>query len=178
MHFESCSKRWNLRVTSYLSKKLEILGRSQQSFGKRERELKREKKRKEKEAKKLVRSENKSSLDDDSMIAYVDAYGNVTDTPPDPEEREEINAEDIELGIPKKETLPDDAPRIGIVSFFNDSKGFGFIRDLESRESIFVHINNVEGEIKEDSKVSFEVEQGPRGLAAVKVELYKEPKPE
>ena len=109
------------------------------------------------------------------MIAYVDAYGNVTDTPPDPAEKEEINAEDIELGIPKKEKLPDDAPRLGIVSFFNDSKGFGFIRDLDSRESIFVHINNVEGEIKEDSKVSFEVEQGPRGLAAVKVELYKDP---
>ena len=162
-------------VNSYLSKKLEILGRSQQSFGKRERELKREKKRKEKEAKKLARSENKSSLDDDSMIAYVDAYGNVTDTPPDPAEKEEINAEDIELGIPKKEKLPDDAPRLGIVSFFNDSKGFGFIRDLDSRESIFVHINNVEGEIKEDSKVSFEVEHGPRGLAAVKVELYKDP---
>ena len=136
--------------------------------------MKREKKRKEKEAKKLTRSENKSSLNDDSMIAYVDAYGNVTDTPPDPAEKEEINAEDIELGIPKKEKLPDDAPRIGIVSFFNDSKGFGFIRDLDSRESIFVHINNVEGEIKEDSKVSFEVEQGPRGFAAVNVELYKE----
>ena len=57
---------------------------------------------------------------------------------------------------------------------FNDSKGFGFIRDLDSRESIFVHINNVEGEIKEDSKVSFEVEQGPRGLAAIKVQLYKD----
>lgn len=109
------------------------------------------------------------------MIAYVDAYGNVTDTPPDPAEKEEINAEDIELGIPKKEKLPDDVPRLGIVSFFNDSKGFGFIRDLNSQESIFVHINNVEGEIKEDSKVSFEVEQGPRGLAAVKVELYKDP---
>ena len=61
-------------------KNLEILGRSQQSFGKRERELKREKKRKEKEAKKLARLENKNSLDDDSMIAYVDQYGNVTDT--------------------------------------------------------------------------------------------------
>ena len=52
------------------------------------------------------------------MIAYVDEFGNVTDTPPDPAEREEINAEDIELGIPKKEKLPDDAPRLGIVSFF------------------------------------------------------------
>ena len=67
--------------------------------------MKREKKRKEKEAKKLARAENKNSLDDDSMIAYVDQYGNITDTPPDPEEREEINAEDIELGIPKKENV-------------------------------------------------------------------------
>ena len=54
--------------------------------------MKREKKRKEKEAKKLARSENKNSLDDDSMIAYVDEFGNVTDTPPDPDAREEINA--------------------------------------------------------------------------------------
>ena len=58
--------------------------------------MKREKKRKEKEAKKLARSENKNSLDDNSMIAYVDEFGNVTDTPPDPAEREEINAEDVQ----------------------------------------------------------------------------------
>ena len=61
--------------------------------------MKREKKRKEKEAKKLARAENKNSLDDDSMIAYVDQYGNITDTPPDPTEKEEINAEDIELSL-------------------------------------------------------------------------------
>ena len=73
--------------------------------------MKREKKRKEKEAKKLARAENKNSLDDDSMIAYVDQYGNITDTPPDPEEREEINAEDIELGIPKKEKIEGDEIR-------------------------------------------------------------------
>lgn len=133
--------------------------------------MKREKKRKEKEAKKLVRQENKSSLDDDSMIAYVDEFGNVTDTPPDLSEREEIKAEDIELGVPKKEKIPDDVPRSGIVSFFNDAKGFGFIRDLNSGDSVFVHINNVEGEIKEDSKVMYEVEQGPRGTAAVNVKI-------
>lgn len=132
--------------------------------------MKREKKRKEKEAKKLARAENKNSLDDDSMIAYVDQYGNVTDTPPDPEEREEINAEDIELGIPKKEKIEGDEIREGIVSFFNHDKGFGFIRDLGSGESIFVHINNVEGdELNENNRVTFEVEHGPRGLAAIKV---------
>ena len=108
------------------------------------------------------------------MIAYVDEFGNVTDTPPDPAEREEINAEDIELGIPKKEKFQTMLRAWESFPSFNDSKGFGFIRDLDSRESIFVHINNVEGEIKEDSKVSFEVEQGPRGLAAIKVQLHKD----
>ena len=55
-------------------------------------------------------------------------------------------------------------------SFFNHDKGFGFIRDLGSGESIFVHINNVNGdELNENNRVTFEVEQGPRGLAAIKV---------
>ena len=107
--------------------------------------MKREKKRKEKEAKKLARSENKNSLDDDSMIAYVDEFGNVTETPPDPTEREEINAEDIELGIPKKEKIEVDVVRTGFVSFFNDSKQFGFIRDAATQESIFVHRQQYEG---------------------------------
>ena len=132
--------------------------------------MKREKKRKEKEAKKLARAENKNSLEGDSMSAYVDQYGNITDTPPDPTEKEEINAEDIELGIPKKEKIEGDEIRDGIVSFFNHDKGFGFIRDLGSGESIFVHINNVNGdELNENNRVTFEVEQGPRGLAAIKV---------
>ena len=100
----------------------------------------------------------------------VDQYGNITDTPPDPTEKEEINAEDIELGIPKKEKIEGDEIREGIVSFFNHDKGFGFIRDLGSGESIFVHINNVNGdELNENNRVTFEVEQGPRGLAAIKV---------
>ena len=128
-----------------LTQNLEILGRSQQSFGKRTRIEAREEAQ-EKEAKSWRGLKSKNSLDDDSMIAYVDQYGNITDTPPDPEEREEINAEDIELGIPKKEKIEGDEIREGIVSFFNHDKGFGFIRDLGSGESIFVHINNVEGD--------------------------------
>ncbi|MFZ8837231.1 MAG: cold-shock protein [Flavobacteriales bacterium] len=132
--------------------------------------MKREKKRKEKEAKKLARQENKNSLDDDSMIAYVDEFGNITDSPPDPSEREEINAEDIELGIPKKEKVELDTVRTGFVSFFNDEKQFGFIRDADSQESIFVHASNTMQPLRENMKVRFEVEQGPRGLSAIKVE--------
>jgi cold shock CspA family protein len=135
--------------------------------------LKREKKRKEKEAKKLARAENKNSLDDDSMIAYVDEFGNITDTPPDLAAREEINAEDIELGIPKKEKIDTDEVRTGFVSFFNDVKQFGFIRDASTQESIFVHASNTKEPIKENMKVRFEVEKSPRGLSAINVESEK-----
>ena len=64
---------------------------------------------------------------------------------------------------------PEDAIRKGKVTFFNDAKGYGFIKDLKSQESIFVHINSLTEAIKENDKVSFEVEQGPKGLSAVRV---------
>ena len=150
------------------------MARSQQSFSKRERELKREKKRKEKEIKKLERQENKMTLDSDDMIAYVDEFGQVTSTPPDPSTRVEVKLEDIEIGIPKREEEEYDPIRTGIVTFFNESKGFGFIRDLETQESVFVHVNNTKEEVRENNKVRFETEQGPRGLAAVKVEIWRD----
>jgi cold shock CspA family protein len=132
------------------------------------------KKRKDKEAKKLERQENKMTLDSDDMIAYVDEFGQITDTPPDPTTRVEVKLEDIEIGIPKKEEEEYDPIRSGIVTFFNESKGFGFIRDLESQESVFVHVNNTKEEIRENNKVRFETEQGPRGLAAIKVEIWRD----
>ncbi len=153
------------------------MARSQQSFSKRERELKREKKRKEKEIKKLERQENKMTLDSDDMIAYVDEFGQVTSTPPDPSTRVEVKLEDIEIGIPKREEEEYDPIRTGIVTFFNESKGFGFIRDLETQESVFVHVNNTKEEVRENNKVRFETEQGPRGLAAVKVEIWRDTAP-
>jgi cold shock CspA family protein len=66
-----------------------------------------------------------------------------------------------------------DPIRKGTVSFFNDSKGFGFIRDSETKESVFVHANNLLEEIKEGNLVSFEVEMGHKGPTAVKVKLIR-----
>ena len=150
------------------------MGRSQESFSKKEIRNRKEKKRKEKEKKRLARkeSEKKSSLDD--MIAYVDAEGNITSTPPDPSKKEEVKLEDIEVSVPQSEDEPLDPIRRGVVTFFNDSKGFGFIRDLETKESIFVHVNNLLEDITEGNEVSFEVEMGPKGPAAVQVKQYKE----
>ncbi|MCK4923266.1 MAG: cold shock domain-containing protein [Bacteroidales bacterium] len=151
------------------------MGRSQETFNKKEVRNKKEKKRKEKEKKRLARKEGEkggSSLDD--MIAYVDENGRLSSTPPDPDKKKEFKIEDIEFSVPKSETLDKMDPiRKGVVSFFNDSKGFGFIKDSETQESVFVHINNVLEDIKENNLVSFEVEMGPKGPTAVQVKVVR-----
>jgi cold shock CspA family protein len=146
------------------------LGRSTETFNKKEREKARLKKSKEKKEKAEDRKANGSkgkSLED--MMAYIDEYGNITSTPPDPSKKIKINAEDIQTGTAKKEDIPYDAVRSGIVSFFNEEKGYGFIKDMQTQESIFVHINSLTEPIKENNLVTFETEQGQKGLAAIKV---------
>lgn len=147
------------------------MGKSQQTFSKTEKEKKKIKKRKEKELRKQERKENSNkggSFED--MIAYVDADGNLTDTPPDPSQKVEVEAESIEIGIPKKEDLPEEDPvRNGKVSFFDHSKGFGFIIDSENNEKYFVHVTGLIDEINENDKVSFELEKGMKGMNAVRV---------
>ena len=61
--------------------------------------------------------------------------------------------------------------RNGKITFFNYDKGFGFIKDMVSQESIFVHANNLSGNVNENDKVSFEVEMGQRGPMAVNVKI-------
>ena len=151
------------------------MGRAQETFNKKDVRNKKEKKRKEKEKKRLARkeSEKKGSLED--MIAYVDENGMITSTPPDATKKKEIKAENIEVSVPKREEIDlTDTIRKGIITYFNDSKGFGFIKDSETKESVFVHINNVLEEIKENNVVVFEVEMGPKGPAAINVKLFKE----
>ena len=69
----------------------------------------------------------------------------------------------------KQEDIPYDTVRTGIVSFFNESKGYGFIKDMQTQESIFVHINALTEPLKENNMVTFETEQGQKGLSAIKV---------
>lgn len=148
------------------------MGRSQESFNKKDVRNKKEKKRKEKEAKKLARKDGeKASFDD--MIAYVDENGVITSEPIDPKSKTEIKLEDIAVSVPKGSTEEVDPVRKGTVSFYNESKGFGFIKDLETKQDVFVHANNVIGEIKEGNLVTYEVEMGQRGPNAVRVQLSK-----
>ncbi|HEX2394821.1 MAG TPA: cold shock domain-containing protein [Bacteroidales bacterium] len=57
----------------------------------------------------------------------------------------------------------------GKVKFFNENKGFGFIKDAESGNEYFVHVSGLIDKIKEDDTVQFELQQGKKGLNAVNV---------
>jgi len=152
------------------------MGKSQQTYSKSEKEKKRLKKReikqKKKEARKAEAKENGGGI----PMAYVDFNGNLVDTPPDPTMKVEIEADDIVLGIPKKEEgdiEEFDPVRTGKVSFFDTSKGFGFIIDSENNEKYFCHVSGLVDEIAENDKVTFELEKGMKGMNAVKVTLVK-----
>jgi cold shock CspA family protein len=104
------------------------------------------------------------------MFAYVDAFGNIVSTPPDPQSRQEVNLEDIQISTSKKEDMePEDPRRTGTVTFYNESKGYGFIKDHVSQQSVFFHVKDVEIQVRENDKVAFETERGLKGLNAVKV---------
>ncbi|MCK0156752.1 cold-shock protein [Cellulophaga sp. F20128] len=59
----------------------------------------------------------------------------------------------------------------GTVKFFNDAKGFGFIKEEGSNKDIFVHISGLVDEIREDDEVEFNLEEGKKGLNAVNVKV-------
>lgn len=153
------------------------MGRSQETFSKKENEKKRVAKRKLKEEKKEERKANSNSGKSlDEMMAYVDENGNLANTPPDPKKKKEINLEDIQVSTLKEEDRePVEVVRTGIVAFFNDAKGYGFIKDLKTQESFFVHINSLTEPIKENNKVTFEIEMGAKGPNAVRVKKAIDP---
>ena len=144
-----------------------------ETWNKKEREKKKRQNKKEKAEKRQERRETKSA-DFEDMIAYIDENGNLSSTPPDPKKKFTVKVEDIEIGVPKQEDInPEDLIRTGVVTFFNNDKGYGFIKDKETHESVFVHINSLSEPIKENNVVSFEAEMGPKGLNAVNVKLVK-----
>ena len=59
----------------------------------------------------------------------------------------------------------------GTVKFFNDSKGYGFITPEDGSKDVFVHVNGLIDDIREGDKVSYDTEEGRKGLNAVNVEV-------
>jgi cold shock CspA family protein len=139
------------------------------TVGKRENEKKRLAKREEKLKKKESRKLSGTSSFDD-MIAYVDENGMITSIPPtDDIKKEEINPDEIIIATPKKEEILK-----GRVEFFNESRGFGFIKDLSGVDKYFFHVNNAAPGIAENDIVTFDLERGVKGMNAVNICLEKQ----
>lgn len=147
------------------------MGKSQETYNKKEKEKKRLKKRQDKQAKREERKASPKRSGLENMIAYVDEYGNPTATaPPDITKKKVYKIEDIEISVPKRPKEEEvSSVRTGKVEFFNSEKGFGFIKEVDSNEKFFVHVSSLTEEIFEGEKVTFELEQGMKGLNAVNV---------
>ena len=141
------------------------------SFNKRELEKKKEQKRKEKQQRKEERKASGSRSFDD-MIAYVDENGVITNAPPDPSKKKEVDLDNIVISTPKKEEM-EEVVLQGRVEHFNPDKGYGFIKNLSGMEKYFFHISNAPANIAEGNMVTFELERGERGMNAVKIIITK-----
>jgi cold shock CspA family protein len=148
------------------------MGRSQETFNKKEKEKNKQKKKQDKLARKAERKSSTTGGNLESMMAYVDAFGNIVDAPVDRTMEKEIDASQIEIGITKR---VDEEPtrRNGKVAFFNHDKGYGFVRDAEDGETAFVHINSLKAPLNEHDKVTYDRVRGPKGWTAENIELTK-----
>ena len=146
------------------------MAKSQETFGKKEKQKNKLKKRQDKaekmEERKATAKKGKSL---EEMMVYIDENGNFSSTPPDPRKKKVFNSKDMQIGVPKQEERELDEIRSGVVTFFNGDKGYGFIKDLQTQESVFIHVNQLSEPIKEHDKVTFEVEMGHKGPNAINV---------
>lgn len=146
------------------------MGRSNETFNKKEKEKKRLKKlqdKKDKAEQRRANSDKGKGLE--YMMAYVDEYGNITTTPPISSKSKPVTLSDIAIATPKQIAQQEDVIKNGIISFFNTAKGFGFIKDNTSKENIFFHKNGLTYQAKENDHVTFSIAKGPKGLSAVEV---------
>jgi cold shock CspA family protein len=151
------------------------MSRSQETYNKKEVRIKNDKRRKDKALKRAKKKSEGVKTTFEDMIAYVDEFGKISATPPDPLKKTSVDASSIEISITRnKFETPVNTVRKGIVTFFNKSAGYGFIQDSDSKESVFVQQNNLLESIQKDNVVNFEIAKGPKGPVALKVGLYRE----
>ncbi len=140
------------------------------TFNKREihkrKRAKREEKRRRREMRRL---ENEKRTFQD-MIAYVDPNGVIRDEPVSNDEFRKIKASQINLEDPSF-CIEEKDSYDGKVDYYNEDKGFGFIRDLKNFKKYFFHISNAPEKIEEGHKVEFDIRKNDRGLNAVNIAI-------
>ncbi|GEM52937.1 cold shock domain-containing protein [Empedobacter brevis] len=136
------------------------------SYSKKENIKKKEKKREEKRLQREERKTNNNkgkSLEE--MIAYVDINGNLTDVPPHLQNREE----DLLSRQENPNEVVDPAKLYtGIVNSLNE-KGFGFITEEKTNDSIFFHQSQLKQEVKKYDKVTYKKEVSEKGFRAIEI---------
>ena len=150
--------------------------------GKRDREKLKEQKRQEKQKRKDERKSGGTSSFED-MIAYVDENGILHTTPQDVKPKTEIDVSQIEISTPKQEEM-EILPSTGRVEYFTASKGYGFIKESDAITKITEELKQANsigavdgdaivtaGTADANGKVTFEIERGTRGLAAVRISI-------
>lgn len=144
------------------------MAKSSSTSNKKDREKRKQKERKEKLEKKADRKNTKAKTFDE-MIAYVDEFGRISSTPV--AQRVPVDLDSIEISVTRQTATDETEPKTGTVFSFDEAKGYGFIKDANSTDSIFVHSSALSTPIKAGNKVTFDIEKGERGFYAVNVKL-------
>ena len=128
---------------------------------KRDREKAKQSKREEKQKRKEERLSSGSRSFEEMLHS----------TPEGVKPKEEIDASEIEISIPKQGEAEEVLPLNGRIEHFNVSRGYGFIKDLGSGEKYFFHVTSAPEGITEGDNVTFEIERGTRGMNAVRISI-------
>ncbi len=139
------------------------------SYNKKERSKKKAKKKLEKQARKEARKEEDKDTSLENMMVYVNEFGQLVETPPT--EKKEVDINEISInGV--GEVVEEDSTLRGKILFFNEDKGYGFVKDSKTEDSHFFHINDTQfDDVSINKKVTFELAKGKKGLVAVNVSL-------
>lgn len=136
-----------------------------ETFKKRTLQQRRARRRQEKiERRQQRRAEEAESYDE--MIVYIDEFGNFTDVPPSEQKREKVKAENIDIGIGG---IAEQTEFKGTITMFLSDKGYGFIREEDTGDSVFFHVNNANQPVAERDRVIYEKERTPKGYAAIRI---------
>jgi cold shock CspA family protein len=143
-----------------------------ETYNKKEKEKNRLRKKQDKAEKMAERKANtKKGKTLEEMMAYLDENGNISSTPPDAHKRKVFKQQESIQPVASGQhtTKEEDPVKTGRVTFFNETKGFGFIKDERTQKDVFLHVSHLSEPVKENDKVTFEVEKGAKGLTAVNV---------
>lgn len=141
-----------------------------ETFNKKEKEKKRREKQVAKQERKEQRKmQSSKGADLSDMMAYVDENGNLTSTPLDYKTKKDVSLDDIQISIPKLEDRELVDTKKGIVKFFNQEKGFGFIQENNNKTDLFFHINSLVHAVNMNDRVTFEIVRGKKGPEAVNI---------